>query len=299
MTTKSQGQVLKDAIRAALLNVNTAIPAKVTAVNVAGGKCDAEPVLKRKFASGEVVTLPVITNIPIAQLRAGKAFVSVPLHVGDYVLLIFSQRSMDLWLTSGGAVDPKDPRSHALSDAIAYPGVYPFSDPPIGASAEDLIVKNDQATITVKPSGEVKIEAPLKVEIITGDLNVQATGNVDVQAGGNVNVQATQANVQADQATVTATATIDMTAPAINANTPLFNVTGLIGCAGIGAGVPPVAGEGNFAGDLKATGNMEAGGNVKDLNGTMQEMRDTYNSHTHPENGAGGGTTSAPNEPMT
>lgn len=281
---KTQAQVLKDAIRASLLGVNTAIPAKVTSVDVAGGKCDAQPVIRRKFASGEVVELPVITNIPIAQLRAGKAFVSVPLHVGDYVLLIFSQRSIDLWLTSGGSVDPKDPRSHALSDAIAYPGVYPFSDPPTGASAEDLIVKNDQATITVKPSGEVKIEAPLKVEIITGD--------VDIQASGDVNVQCSNATVQADQASVTATEGIDMTAPQINANTPLLNVAGLVACSGIGAGVPPVAGEGNFAGNLKAL-------SVEDIDGTMDEMRTIYNSHTHPENGTGGGTTSPPNQPMT
>ena len=284
MNEKSQGQVLKDAIRAALLGVNTAIPGKVVSVNVAAGKCDVQPVIRRKFASGEVVELPVITNVPIAQLRAGKAFVSVPLHVGDYVLLIFSQRSIDLWLTSGGSVDPKDPRSHALSDAIAYPGVYPFSDPPTGASAEDLIVKNDQATITVKPSGEVKIEAPLKVEIITGD--------VDIQASGDVNVQCSNATVKADQAAVTATAGIDMTAPQINANTALLNVTGLVACSGIGAGVPPVAGQGNFAGALKAL-------SVEDDDGTMGEMRTIYNGHTHPENGAGGGTTSPPNQPMT
>lgn len=284
MNEKSQGQVLKDAIRAALLGVNTAIPGKVVSVDVAAGKCDVQPTIRRKFSSGEVVELPVITNVPIAQLRAGKAFVSVPLHVGDYVLLIFSQRSIDLWLTSGGSVDPKDPRSHALSDAIAYPGVYPFSDPPTGASGEDLIVKNDQATITVKPSGEVKIEAPLKVEIITGD--------VDIQASGDVNVQCSNATVQADQASVTATANIDMTAPVINANTPLLNVTGLVACSGIGAGVPPVAGEGNFSGNLKAL-------SVEDADGTMGEMRTTYNGHTHPENGAGGGTTSPPNQPMT
>lgn len=33
------------------------------------------------------------------------------------------------------------------------------------------------------------------------------------------------------------------------------------------------------------SGNTEAAGNVSDANGSMQEMRDTYNVHTNPSNG--------------
>lgn len=43
------------------------------------------------------------------------------------------------------------------------------------------------------------------------------------------------------------------------------------------------------------TGNIEAAGHVRDGVGTMQQIRDIYNGHTHPENDS---TTSAPNESM-
>lgn len=45
-----------------------------------------------------------------------------------------------------------------------------------------------------------------------------------------------------------------------------------------------------------ATGDIEAAGQIRDGVGTMQGMRDTYNSHDHP--GDSGGTTGAPNQGM-
>ncbi|HBP8874070.1 TPA: phage baseplate assembly protein [Escherichia coli] len=48
--------------------------------------------------------------------------------------------------------------------------------------------------------------------------------------------------------------------------------------------------------------DIEATGQIKDMcdssGKTMSAMRATYNTHTHPENGDGGGTTSKPNQPM-
>lgn len=51
-------------------------------------------------------------------------------------------------------------------------------------------------------------------------------------------------------------------------------------------------GKAYIKGDLIVDGNIQASGNVSDLNGSMQEMRDAYNPHNH-----GGG--SAPSPQMT
>ena len=149
--------VIQNMIDAALRRVNTIMPAKVVAVDVAAATCDVQPVLKRTNSNGEVLDLPVITSVPIAVYRAGKAFISLPVKVGDYVELRFSQRSLDSWLVSGGVIDPKDKRMFQLSDAIAYPGIYPFDDPPVGASADDIIIKNDKSLLTIKPNGKFLI----------------------------------------------------------------------------------------------------------------------------------------------
>ena len=48
--------------------------------------------------------------------------------------------------------------------------------------------------------------------------------------------------------------------------------------------------------DLGAGGSITATGDVEDHSGTMQEIRDIYNGHTHP--GDSGGTTGTPNQDM-
>jgi uncharacterized protein involved in type VI secretion and phage assembly len=61
----------------------------------------------------------------------------------------------------------------------------------------------------------------------------------------------------------------------------------------------------NITGDVTITGNEKVNGNIvasQDISDhntkSMAGMRTTFNSHTHPENGTGGGTTSAPNQNM-
>jgi len=173
--TPSFAAVIQDAINAALDRVNTGMPAQVVKVDVTKGVCDVQPCLKRLNAKGVVVQLPVIVDVPIANYRAGKAAIYLPVKVGDYVELRFSQRSLDEWKTKGGVVDPQDTRKFQLSDAIAYPGVNPDNKPPEGASADNIVIKNDQTTITVSPDGKYKFEGASD-EIL--DLLIQALDKV-------------------------------------------------------------------------------------------------------------------------
>lgn len=151
MERVSLQKVMTDAIEGRLTDVHTCLPGKVVKVDVTKAKVDVQPVLKRKYADESIVELPVITNVPLALYRAGEAFISLPVKVGDFVMLMFSERSLDIWLSKGGTVDPADPRKFHLSDAIAYPGVYPFTDPPTGATADDIVIKNGDASLIVKP----------------------------------------------------------------------------------------------------------------------------------------------------
>ncbi len=150
----SVAKVIEDAIDTALLDVHTCLPARVTEVDVVMGVCNVIPVLKTEFSDGTVVELPPIVNVPIATYRAGTAFISLPLKVGDMVMLLFSERSLDIWQTSGEVVDPVDPRKFDLSDAIAYPGVYAFTDPPVGADPDNIVIRNDLSTVSIAPNGK-------------------------------------------------------------------------------------------------------------------------------------------------
>lgn len=159
--TPSLEKLLSDAIDRKLSEVHTSFPAKVTRVDVTIAQCDVQPLLKRKYPDGTVVALPQITNVPICVYRAGQAFISLPVKVGDLVKIDVSERSLDLWLLSGALTDPKDPRRFNLSDAMAYPGVYPFSNPPVGASATNVVIKNGSGTMELTPNGKFKMQGAL------------------------------------------------------------------------------------------------------------------------------------------
>lgn len=97
--------------------------------------------------------------------------------------------------------------------------------------------------------------------------------------------------------TVNATTEINMTSPTVKINaSTIFEVTcpgsSFIGNVGVAGALAMAAGTGGGAGSITATGT------ITDHVGSMDQMRSTYNSHTHPENGTGGGTTSVTTQPM-
>jgi hypothetical protein len=128
--TPSLRQVIADQIEGRLADLHTAMPGTIESYDATTGIATVAPCLKRKYnADGTVVDLPPVVGVPVLMPRGGGALISLALVKGDPVVLIFSERSLDRWISTGGKVDPKDPRKHALSDAFAFPGGYPKSRP--------------------------------------------------------------------------------------------------------------------------------------------------------------------------
>lgn len=109
-------------------NINVSIPGRVEAYDAAKQRASVKPLIKRKYIDGEVEGMPVIDGVPVVFPRSGGAAVTMPVHEGDGVLLIFADRSIDRWLVQGGEVEPDDRRKHDLSDCIAVPGLVAFPD---------------------------------------------------------------------------------------------------------------------------------------------------------------------------
>jgi len=189
MATPDLARVISDAVRYHLGEVNTAIPARILSYDPTTQEAEVQPLIKRRYKDGTVVSRAPITGVPVVFPAAGGGIITFPVAVGDTVLLIFSQRSIDRWVRSeGGEVDPLDNRKHDISDAMAIPGLFTLNQA-LQSDPDNVIIKFSGAEIALTPDGAVQIEAPGGFSV-NGDSDITGTLNVtgDVQFDSDLNV---------------------------------------------------------------------------------------------------------------
>ena len=167
-------ELLNQAIDSRLADVNVCLPGVVESYDRTNQTAKIQPALKRKYLNGDVVDLPIINSVPIVFPRSSSHHIHFDLKKGDYVTLVFSQRSLDSWKESGGLVSPNDPRRFNLSDAYGIPGGFPKSggfSPRGGAASFELA--NEKNFLSLEKSGDIKVENE------KGKANIKADGEFD------------------------------------------------------------------------------------------------------------------------
>ncbi len=174
MTTLTLAELIRRNMVEALEGVRVSVPGSVETYDASTQRADVKPLIQRRFADGDVQPVPVVVNVPIVWPRSAGASLTFPLRKGDGVLLLFSDRSMDEWLTIGGDPEPADIRSHDLSDAIAIPGLLPFSaefNPPADADDVVLAFGADQE-VRLTAAGGVALRTAL------GEVTIDKAGSI-------------------------------------------------------------------------------------------------------------------------
>ena len=143
-------QVIKNAIESKLIELHTALPGEILQYDVAKQVASIQLTIQRKTKDGVLIDIPVLNNVPIIHPRSGSSIIHLPLKTGDHVLVIFVERSIDIWKTQGGKTNPQDPRKHHYSDAVAIPGLYPTNSPIAVTNSDAVTVLNGKARLEVK-----------------------------------------------------------------------------------------------------------------------------------------------------
>jgi len=142
------------------------MPAKVEKWEPESQTVDVQPLVDRvDNVDGERVTkpMPVIAKVPVAFHRFGGFTLRMPISVGDIVGLLVSDRELENWLgIAAGAsraqtVEPRSGRMHAIDDAVAYPGITPFSQPISDVGDGDLVLGREDGggSVRIKPNGDI------------------------------------------------------------------------------------------------------------------------------------------------
>jgi hypothetical protein len=164
----SQIEIEQATIGNMLSDLHTCMPGEVVAVRASADDkrqfVDVLPMLKRAVIDedGEPrdEALPLLQMVPVGYMQGGGFFLSVPLRVGDVVLLVFAERSLDSWIqtASPGARTPATPgdlSTHTLQGAIALPyGPRPRAALLVGVDAGDMVVGTESGTILARFKGD-------------------------------------------------------------------------------------------------------------------------------------------------
>ena len=151
----------------------TSEPARVLQYNPSTQKADVQPLVNFLFSNGTVREKPTIYSVPIVFPSSNKSAFTFPIAVGDTVLLMYSQSSLDPLLaqTAVDTLTPFEKSTHNYNEAIAIPGFFSFpraiNDPlkhTLVHDTDDLVLAHNIGTakeneIRLKADGTVRISA--------------------------------------------------------------------------------------------------------------------------------------------
>ncbi len=196
--------VFNAAIKASELSLRVMLPVKVNTYYPDEQKVDVAPLLKKKYSDGTVRNLPVITGVPVEWpvVNDGKSYLIMPLKANDTGKVVFSDRSLDLWLSGeGDPVEPLDNRAHSLSDAVFWPGMRPFKKAIAPENPDNLYLKNDNMTLELFPDGKIKLQGASKevMNVISTYMGHVNSGLVNTGIGPQSWLASTKAQLDSDK----------------------------------------------------------------------------------------------------
>jgi hypothetical protein len=152
-----------------------------------------------------IQSYPVLASVPVYFPSGGGFTLTFPVSPGDECLVIFNDRQIDNWLTSGAGNAPSVPRLHDLSDGVALVGLRNNTRALGGVSTNTAQLRSDDGTtyVEVAGGGIVNVVAPTQINLnspivnIAGVINVQNENSVTNSCTINGTIIAT-GDVQSD-----------------------------------------------------------------------------------------------------
>ncbi len=161
---RTLSEVIKAHIEARLVDVHTALPARVVSYDRLTRRASVQPLIKapQKRETGTTIeAMPVLSRVPVLFQGTSRNGITFPLQEGDLVWVMFSEQSLDNVLVSDGEVtDPKSPARFTLRGAVCIPG---FNANTVSDQSDDaaMVMHGDEIKLGSK-------DATSKVALVPG-----------------------------------------------------------------------------------------------------------------------------------
>lgn len=179
-------ELIRRVIRYHSAELHVMLPGVVKKYDHKEQRADVQPMVKQRYLDELDIETPIIVDVPVIFPRSGGASFTFPVEPGDPVMIIFADRDCDKWIIHEKYGVPEDHRQHSMIDAVAIPGLIPFSVGSMSENNTDVLLTYKGTNVRIKRTGYVEIEAPhVKIDApmtqITGNLLVEK----DVQILGD------------------------------------------------------------------------------------------------------------------
>jgi hypothetical protein len=160
-------QKIKNKILEEIGNIHTTIPGKINAYNAEKCTADVTPYATYTLPNGQKMPYPKCCNVPVyfPQACSGKFSIVYPIKEGDECLLIFCERTLDIW--RGVGEENTSETQFDLTNAVAIVGFFAKYNPnSVAANSEEkMIISSEKCTIELNDTtGEIKLKAD-KIDI--------------------------------------------------------------------------------------------------------------------------------------
>jgi hypothetical protein len=153
-----------------LNEVHTCMPGKIEKYDYTQQRAEVKTLLKRAMKSGAQLEYPIISDVPVCFPSGTDASITFPLNKGDFVLLFFSERSLNNWVNTGNDSNTELDKLHCLTDCIALPGIIPFSSTSKASNNEDVEISFKNQKITIKSNGDIEVGTGTLLSLVTETL---------------------------------------------------------------------------------------------------------------------------------
>lgn len=189
---------IQKGIEERLKDLHTAMPGIIESFDPVNQIASVQPAIQRVFITREenktILTpsnLPILINVPVQFPRGGGFSLTMPVKKGDECLLIFSERPIDDWHSSGQVKRPSARRFHHLSDATALVGISSVPNKIPNYDPNNMELKKDDGSVSIKWNSDGSMDITANSDI---NVNTPATANITaptVNINGNTTIDGT------------------------------------------------------------------------------------------------------------
>lgn len=108
------------------------------------------------------VEYPILVDCPVIVFQGGDAALTMPIQAGDDCMILFNDRDLSAWFSSGSVTRNPSIRLHSFSDGVAIVGLNSLASSLEGYDTERAVLRK----------GESKVAVGDKLELSNSEQNV-------------------------------------------------------------------------------------------------------------------------------